>query len=88
MNHNEQIETLRAIVSSVSRRDASRVELDDDLVPTLSLDSLAGLRVLAAVEKRFGVRFPDERLSELRTLRQLLDFIQTTASNRESGEKP
>ena len=41
----------------------------------LGLDSLAALRLLAAVEKRFGVRFPDERLAEFRTLRKLLDFI-------------
>ena len=35
----------------------------------------AALRLLAAVEKRFGVRFPDDRLGEFRTLRQLRDYI-------------
>jgi acyl carrier protein len=73
MTQREQ--TLRTLLSEVSRQDASRAGLDDDLVRELGLDSLAALRVLAAVEKRFGIRFPDERLAEFRTLRQLLDFI-------------
>jgi acyl carrier protein len=55
--------------------DLNSIGLDDDLVRVLGLDSLAALRLLATVEKRFGVRFPDERLAEFRTLRQLRDFI-------------
>jgi acyl carrier protein len=66
---------LRNVLAEVSHKDLLRPGLDDDLVRELGLDSLAALRLLAAVEKRFGVRFPDERLAEFRTLRQLLDFI-------------
>jgi acyl carrier protein len=73
MNYCEQ--RLRTILSEVSRSDLSRTGLDADLVRELGLDSLAALRLLAAVEKRFGVRFPDDRLAEFRTLRQLVDFI-------------
>jgi acyl carrier protein len=66
---------LRAVLGEVSKQDVSRTGLNDDLVLELGLDSLAALRMLAAVEKRFGVRFPDDRLGEFRTLRQLHDFI-------------
>jgi acyl carrier protein len=73
MSESEQ--RLRSVLAEVSRKSLDCTGLDDDLVRELSLDSLAALRLLAAVEKRFGVRFPDERLTEFRTLRQLLDFI-------------
>jgi acyl carrier protein len=66
---------LRSVLSEVSRQDVSRPGLDDDLVRELGLDSLAALRLLAAVEKRFAVRFPDDRLADFRTLRILCDFI-------------
>jgi acyl carrier protein len=66
---------LRAVLGEVSRQDLTRTGLNDDLVLELGLDSLASLRLLAAVEKRFGVRFPDDRLAVFRTLRQLHDFI-------------
>ena len=66
---------LREILARQSRLDVDGVGLDDDLIRELGLDSLTALRVLAAVEKRFEVRFPDERLGELRTLRQVLEFL-------------
>jgi acyl carrier protein len=66
---------LRAVLAEMSRQSLDRTGLDDDLVRELGLDSLAALRLLAAVEKRFDVRFPDERLAEFRTLRQILNFI-------------
>ena len=66
---------LRAVLGEVSRRDLSGTGLDDDLVRELGLDSLAALRMLAAVEKHFDVRFPDDKLAEFRTLRQLRDVI-------------
>jgi acyl carrier protein len=73
---------LRTVLSEVSRQDLARTGLDEDLVRELGLDSLAALRLLAAVEKRFDVRFPDERLAEFRTLRILRDFI---AGYRQEG---
>ncbi len=66
---------LRAVLGEMSYQDLSRTDLDADLVQELGLDSLAALRLLAVVEKRFDLRFPDERLAAFRTLRQMRDFI-------------
>jgi acyl carrier protein len=74
---------LRTVLAEVSHRELLRTGLDADLVRELGLDSLAALRLLAAVEKRFAVRFPDERLAEFRTLRQLLDFIEQHEPKKE-----
>ncbi len=61
---------LRSILAECCRRDLSQVGDDADLVRELGLDSLGMLRLLAEVELRLGVRFPDAELSRLRTLRQ------------------
>lgn len=71
---------LRALLSEISNRDVSALGLDDDLVESLGLDSLAALRVLAAVEKQFDVTFPDDQLAKLRTLRRLLAGIKEGVS--------
>ena len=78
MNRRKAEDGLRALLGDLSGKDTSRLRLDDDLVRELGLDSLAGLRLLAGVEKRFGVCFPDERLGEFRTLSQLLDVMAAT----------
>ena len=66
---------LKELLTEIARRDASGLAPDDDIIRELGIDSLAALRVLAAVEKKYGVRFPDERLGEFRTIRILTDFL-------------
>ena len=78
----EQEEALRQLVRQVTSQDTAGLGLDTDLVRELGLDSLAGLRVLAAVEKRFAVRFPDEQLADIRSLRQVLAHIEGSQSGR------
>lgn len=71
MTQDQMEKELRALVSELSKKDASAVGLDDDLVEVLDIDSLTALRILAGVEKRFNARFPDDQLTDLRTLRRL-----------------
>lgn len=65
--------------------DASAVGLDDDLTEVLDIDSLAELRMLAAAEKRFDVRFADDQLAMLRTLRRLRDALVSLTSGVGDG---
>lgn len=66
---------LRSVLTEYLRQDVSQVEQDADLVRELGLDSLAKLELLAVLEKHLGIRFQDEGLAELRTLRQLMQAI-------------
>ena len=69
---------LRGLITKTTKADVSTLGLDDDVMDALGLDSLAGLRLLAAVEKRFGIRFPDERLGEFRSLRKILEVLASS----------
>lgn len=75
MSIEERLTPLRSLVGDVTKRDASKLGPDDDLVFALGLDSMEGLRVMALIEKRFGMRFDDAELHELRTLRRLADAV-------------
>lgn len=73
----EEIESgVRDCIAQSRSSDAASLAPDDDLVEKLGLDSLQGLEVLARLEKRFGIRFPDTRLAELRTIRALVAAIE------------
>jgi acyl carrier protein len=76
MSQKQTEEMLREILAGVVQKDVSELARDDDLVEALGIDSLAGLRALAAAEKRFDVRFPDERLGEFRSVNRILEFIE------------
>ena len=82
---NVEVERLvRQLLGELSKRDVSALGGDDDLVEQLGLDSLQGLSFLAAVEKRFQVRFPDERLAALRSVRALVEGIESAREERVS----
>jgi acyl carrier protein len=67
---------LRELIQQVTGRDPAPLEPDDDLVAALGLDSLTALRLLAMVEKRFQVRIPDQKLTSMRTLRQIEELLR------------
>ena len=76
MTGHESEARLRAVLSKTTKQDTTGIGVDEDLIERLGLDSLQGLRVLAALEKSFAVRFPDGRLGELRTIRSLVAAIR------------
>jgi acyl carrier protein len=67
---------LRALITDVARVDGSAIGPDEDLVERLGIDSLQGLQMLAAVEKRFALRLPDEDLVGLHTIGRIADLIE------------
>lgn len=82
MNEPREAE-LRSLIRRATGSEDATFGRDDDLVATLGLDSLGSLRLLALVEKRFQTRFPDDRLSEFRTLGRILDWIARRSEGRE-----
>jgi long-chain acyl-CoA synthetase len=68
---------LRQLIEEATGEDLSRFTAEDDLMAALVIDSLAALRVLALVEHRFEVRFPDDRLGDFHSLRGLMDLIES-----------
>jgi len=73
---------LRTVLQHLTGQDTGALAADDDLIEVLGLDSLTGLRFLAAVEKQFDVRFPDDQLGELRTLRRIARHLANPADRR------
>ena len=77
MNASTIEQQLRQALTEACQKELAPIGLEADLVHELELDSMASLRLLAVVEKRFGIRFPDHLLGEYRTLQKLIDFIST-----------
>jgi acyl carrier protein len=66
---------VREIIAAISRQDLAAVGREADLVEVLGVDSLQGLQILAAVEKRFAIRLPDEELIRMRTLGAIAEAV-------------
>jgi acyl carrier protein len=50
------------IVAAIARVPVDTIALDTDLRVDLNIDSLQGLQIMAALEKQFDIRVPDDDL--------------------------
>jgi acyl carrier protein len=48
------------IVSAITKSPVELIKPDTDLRAELNVDSLQGLQIVAAIERRFGVTVPDD----------------------------
>lgn len=77
---------LRSVFVEILNVNANRLELDQDFRETVCIDSLDSLRLLTEIEVRFDVEFSEHQLSELRTLRQLIEAIENISREESSCE--
>ena len=63
-------------VQRIAKERAKGLTLDSN-ISELGLDSLERMEILAAIEERFGGRFPEEVLPRLETCREVVDAVET-----------
>jgi acyl carrier protein len=64
-----------AIVAATLRVERSGITRDASLVDDLGADSLDWVSLIMALEDRFAVDIPDEDAAELRTVKQVTDYV-------------
>ena len=70
---------LKEIVEEVAGVSASTIELDKNFTDDLDVDSLSMVEVVVAAEERFGVKIPDEAVTDLVTVGDAVNFIVNAA---------
>lgn len=70
---------LKEIVLEVAGIPAADVELDKNFTEDLEVDSLSMVEVVVAAEERFGVKIPDDAVTDLVTVGDAVNFIVNAA---------
>jgi acyl carrier protein len=74
------LQALAEILHEVADVKPEDVTPDKSFVDDLDVDSLSMVEVAMAVEEKFGAKIPDEKLSELKTVGDAVDYIKAHAS--------
>lgn len=67
---------LRELVSKIVEIDAKKIGLDTKFVEDLGMDSMMALEILAAMEKKYKIQVPEEKLNQLRTLKDAVKLTE------------
>jgi 8-amino-7-oxononanoate synthase len=76
LKHKSTAEQVLEEVHRIAKERARGLTLDSNITE-LGLDSLERMEILAALEERFGGRFPEEILPQLETCREVVDAVDT-----------
>lgn len=71
----EVLAGIKEIVEEVAGIPAASIEMNKNFTDDLDVDSLSMVEVVVAAEERFGVKIPDDQVSELATVGDAVNFI-------------
>jgi acyl carrier protein len=76
MTEHEIFDGFAATVEEFAEKPASEVTLEADLVEDLDIDSLTMVEIIVSAQDKFGIEIPDADLKDLRTVQDVVDYIQ------------
>jgi acyl carrier protein len=88
MAEQEIFSSFAKIVEKVSGIPASRVTHEADITDDLEISSLSMVEIIVSAEDEFSVEIPDEALSDLRTVQDVVSYVQRLQRSGASSSVP
>ena len=76
MGLNNIDQEVRNIIADIIEMESDKIPPDAHLVEDLGMDSMMALEVLAAIEKRFRIKIPEEDLPKITTLNRAIELAK------------
>jgi acyl carrier protein len=76
-------EKVKKIILDCLKCDEENVVLSADLQNDLGADSLDGVELIMALEDEFGVTFPEDAAVNIRTVEDIVNYIESRKSDSE-----
>lgn len=70
------------IVSTVTEKEPEDIPADAHLIQEVGADSMMALEILAAIEKRYRVIIPEEKLKEMTTLNKIISMVESARKKK------
>ena len=69
-------EKMKQILAEQLDADIDSITMDTDIADDLGADSLDVVEMLMSIEDEFEIEIPDEKIESLKTVGQVVDYIQ------------
>jgi acyl carrier protein len=76
MTEQEILSGLGEIIDEIAGVPANEVTPDKTFVDDLDIDSLSMVEIAVAAQDKFGVEIPDDELKNLKTVQDVVNFVQ------------
>jgi acyl carrier protein len=76
MTQQEILAGLSEIVDEIAGVPADEVTPEKTFVDDLDIDSLSMVEIAVAAQDKFGVNIPDDQLKDLKTVQDVIDYVE------------
>ena len=66
---------IRNIIAEIGEVDSDKIGINSKFVEDLGMDSMMALEVLAAIEKKFKLKIPENNLVKMTSIANLIEII-------------
>lgn len=73
---------IKSIIAEIIEKDPSEVTPEAKFFEDLGVDSMMALEILAAIEKKYKITIPEEKLMQLTTLNQTIAVAKEYLGNK------
>jgi acyl carrier protein len=77
MNLKASEQEVRAIVAKIIKMKENEVDINADLFADYGVDSLAGVEIFAALDKKYKINVPESRLKSIKSVKDLTDLVNS-----------
>jgi acyl carrier protein len=70
------IDEIKAFLAAILEVEEEEIEMETDFVKDLDADSLMALEILATLEKKYKIKIPEEALSKMTNLQNVINIIE------------
>ncbi len=75
LTQEEILAGLSEIIDEIAGVPADEVTPEKTFVDDLDIDSLSMVEIAVAAQDRFGVEIPDDQLKDLKTVKDVIDYV-------------
>lgn len=65
-----------SLVAKVIKRPKEKIGLNANLFTDLGVDSLLGVEIFAALDKKYGIEVPEDKLRSINTLNDIVGLVK------------
>jgi acyl carrier protein len=76
---------IRDLIATIIEKDPAEVTLDAKFFEDLGVDSMMALEIMAGIEKKYKIAIPEEKLTQLTTLRETIEVAKEYLAKKESS---
>ncbi len=85
--NNEILEKVLQVLEEEFELERDQLTPDVNLFEDMELDSLDAVDLIVALEKLFGIRAEEERAKEIRTIRDVVSFVEFSLNQNSKSKR-